>query len=792
MFHRRLLLQWVVLCAVMGALVVRLAQVTLAEGDERLEAAERRLVRRDWSPTIRGRILDRAGRVLAMDRPSYGVAIEYEVLSGAWAERQGRRLARRVYADLWADADEGSREILAAPLIDQYRGVVARSLERIAERTGVGTEVLLERADRVLRRVARMREAVAEARRDRLIAEHLASGRGLTAEDEARLTASADTTIAEETRAHVLVEDLADEAAFTLRQMLSRRVPIATPDRPGSAVDEPVYTELFPGVTIRDATDRVRPFDVIEVAVDRSSLPGPMKGEGVEPVRVTGVGRLVLGTLRSRLYQEDHAARRAAAADPAIDSTGWFTENGTDRGRYIPGDGVGSSGVERAHEHELRGLRGLRTVRLDTGEERAADPVPGRDVRLTIDAMLQARIRAALEPSVGLTTVQPWHGNGGVAEGETLAGAAAVVDIETGQVLALVSTPSPQDDARWEEAPEENAYPAFLDPFVNRAIGVPYPPGSIVKPLMLSAASARGFYRMDRGIVCTGHLLYDRTDVYRCWIYKRYGLTHSATGEPVRAAESVTYSCNIFYYELGRRMGPETIASIYDELGVGSGFSLGIGRAWEGKVGALDGPGDGSDLIISDAILMAMGQGPVTWTPLHAANAYATLARGGAVIAPTIVDDGRGPRVTGQVRFDPAAVEAALEGLYGSVNDTRGTGSTIGFEQGRERIFNAPGVRVWGKTGTAQAPPLMHDPDGEGPEPARVVRSGDHAWFTILVGPEGGGPRYAASVLIEYGGGGGRVAGPVANQVVHALIAEGYLPGGNGRSPGGSLAGGER
>ena len=99
---------------------------------------------------------------------------------------------------------------------------------------------------------------------------------------------------------------------------------------------------------------------------------------------------------------------------------------------------------------------------------------------------------------------------------------------------------------------------------------------------------------------------------------------------------------------------------------------------------------------------------------------------------------------------------------------------------------------MWGKTGTAQAPPLMHDPDGEGPEPARVVRSGDHAWFTILVGPEGGGPRYAASVLIEYGGGGGRVAGPVANQVVHALIAEGYLPGGNGRSPGGSLAGGER
>jgi penicillin-binding protein 2 len=516
-----------------------------------------------------------------------------------------------------------------------------------------------------------------------------------------------------------------------------------------------------------------------------------MRGEGVERVRVTGVGRLVLGTLRGRLYQEDHDARRAAARDPSIDSGGWFTEGGTDRGRYITGDSVGVSGVEGAREHHLRGLRGLRTVRLDTGEERSADPVPGGDVRLTLDAMLQARIRAALEPSVGLTTVQPWHNNGGVAEGETLAGAAAVLDIDTGHVLALVSTPAPQGDARWDEAPPVSAYPGFLDPYVNRAIGVPYPPGSIVKPLMLGAATARGHYRMDRGIVCNGHLLEDRTDVYRCWIYKRYGLSHSATGEPVRAAESVTYSCNIFYYELGRRMGPRTIASIYGELGVGGGLGLGIGRAWDGKVGALDGPGDGSDLGVSDAILMAMGQGPVTWTPLHAANAYATLARGGAVVPPTLVDDGGGPRVVSQAGLSPAAVEAALEGLYGSVNDSRGTGSMISFDEGREEIFNAPGVRVWGKTGTAEASPLLHDPDGEGPAAARVVRAGDHAWFTILVGPEGGGPRYAVSVLIEYGGGGGRVAGPVANQVVHALIAEGYLPGGgDGASGGAPLAGG--
>ena len=782
MFHRRLLLQWVLLCAVIFALTARLAQITVVEGDDRLASAERRLVRRAWSPTIRGSILDREGRVLAMDRPSYGVAIEYGVLSGSWARTQGRRLARRVFADTWPDAAESRRAEMAGPLIDQYEGVVARALDRIAEQTRTDPGVIRSRVGSVLDRVGRMRVSVASARRDRLVKEHLASGRGLTAEDEIRLSAAAETEISEERASHVIVSDLPDDAAFALQRMLSRRVPISVPSRPGSAVAEPVYADLLPGVSIRDATDRVRPFDVIDVGVDRSTLPGPMKGEGVETVRVTGVGRHVLGTLRTRLYADDRAQRRAAAAMPGIGSSRWFTDSGEDRGKYIAGDPIGSSGIERSHEHELRGLRGLTRVRLDTGERWHAAPERGRDVRLTIDAMLQARIRAVLEPSVGLTTVQPWHGNGGVPEGETLAGAAVVIDIDTGHILAMVSTPSPQGDTRWDDAPEESVYPGFLDPHVNRAIAVPYPPGSIVKPLILSEAAARGFYRMDRGIVCTGHLLEDRTDVYRCWIYKRYGSTHSVTGEPVRAAESVTYSCNIFYYELGRRIGPREMVDIYADFGVGTGFDLGIGRSWPGKVGPVSGPGDGSDLGISDAILMAMGQGPVTWTPLHAAQAYATLARGGAVVGPTMIDDGRGPVVTGQARLSPEAVEAALEGLFGSVNDPRGTGSTIGFASGREKIFNAPGVRVWGKTGTAQAPDLSVDPDGKGPESARVVRSGDHAWFAVLVGPEGGVPRYAVSVLIEYGGSGGRVAGPVANQVVHALIAEGYLPGGAGSS----------
>lgn len=109
------------------------------------------------------------------------------------------------------------------------------------------------------------------------------------------------------------------------------------------------------------------------------------------------------------------------------------------------------------------------------------------------------------------------------------------------------------------------------------------------------------------------------------------------------------------------------------------------------------------------------------------------------------------------------------------MNEETGTGHHLLIDNAiKENIFNAAGVKVWGKTGTATAPDLRIDPDGpEGPAPAEVALSGDHSWFVILAGRDR--PRYAIAVMSEYGGSGARVSGPIANQIVHALIAEGYL-----------------
>ena len=171
---------------------------------------------------------------------------------------------------------------------------------------------------------------------------------------------------------------------------------------------------------------------------------------------------------------------------------------------------------------------------------------------------------------------------------------------------------------------------------------------------------------------------------------------------------------------------------------------------------------------------MGIGQGPVSWTPLHAANAYATLARGGVRINPRLIVGQARPEAV-DLGLDQSAVAEALDGLSRAVNDHEGTGNHLTIEgTGEEPIFNTPGVKIWGKTGTAAASPLLGaDPDGEGPDPKQILAAGDHSWFVIMVGRDR--PRYVISVVTDFGGSGGKVSGPIANQIIWALIGEGYL-----------------
>lgn len=771
MFHRRLILLFGTCCCAAAVLVGQTARLTIVQGEKLRKEAESKLVRHSWIPTTRGRIFDRNGRLLAIDRPAYNLAVTFPVLTGEWARKQAEKQAEAEAGDRWESL---SKEAQASATL-QWRTYFDRQVEamwrELCDQTGVDRAELDQRIGEVVARVDRMQQSVVDARRNKAIRAMQDSGRPLDDAALEDIERRINTPIAERASAHVVFPDVSDEVAFRCLRMVEQEVPVGN--------EEVRSVPRLPGLEVIDATERVYPLDGTTVEMDSGTLPEAIRGDGTVTLEVTGLASHVIGRTRVGPTREDEDARHALLESDAAFADRVRSVDGTDRGRYFGRDIVGISGIEGSHESELRGLRGLRTVHLDTGAVEQSDPSPGSDVHLTLDVMLQARVRAAMDPQFGLAQVQPWHANELLPTGTPLYGAAVVLDIDRAEILAMVSTPTVPRDG-FEETPEMRRFIAENTPYVNRAIAKPYPPGSIAKAIILCGAVKQGVHDLNRGIVCTGHLLPDQPNLFRCWIYKHYNMTHSPDGRPLMAPEALMRSCNIFFYTLGQRLGPTRIAEVYHWFGVGDAFGLGLGSEWPGQIGLMGSSvGDGSDLQIQDAILMGIGQGPVTWTPMHAADAYATLARAGYRIKPRLIVDGSQSMDVVDLGLSRRAVSDAMEGLRLSVNDQNGTGHHLTYQiegiSRREPIFNVPGVDVWGKTGTATAPDLRADPDGDGPLPEEVVRSGDHSWFVVLVGPEGQGPRYAIAVVMDYAGSGGRVSGPITNQIIWALRAEGYL-----------------
>lgn len=831
MFQRRVLLLGVLMLSAFVLLGARLAWMTGVMGAQYRAQASQRLVTETWLPTVRGTIYDRKGRVLASDRASYDIAVDYRVLAGQWVyrDRNGRahgiemrtyatRLARRANPKVW-DTLGGQRQ---GEIIDRFERALRQRVDAmygyIAAVTDTPLEELMARRNEILGRVGTMKAEYTARTRAREIEKHERRGYVPNASDLARIERIAAQPIAEEVGAHTLVANVSDELGFTVLRQSARTAPIVsrvgqTPPDPQTHDNEPADTSamlepVLPGLSVIDTTKRISPYDTLQIKIERSSFPPPLQSDGFVVLEERDVGRMLLGSMREGLQAEDVQRREQALDDDEELATRSETEKGTDRGRYFHSDRIGRTGIERAYEDHLRGLRGVSVENLQSGEVREIPSTPGRDLHLTLDIMLQARVRAILDPRLGLTRVQPWHHNEQplyTPVGTELDAAVVVLEVATGDILAMVSTPVPPGDGDWStlgiDSDEQlRRYNAIHSPWVNKAIAKPYPPGSVAKAAVLTEAAKRGVYHEGERIEATGYLLPGQPNKFRSWIYKQNpGVTHKdQLGHDPNDVEALMVSSNVFFFTLGRRLGPKEIAAAYRDYGVGTAYNLGVGGEWPGSIGALNGPNDGSDLNLDDATLMGIGQGPVTWTPLHAADAFATIARQGYRISPRLVRDGRAPEVH-DIGLPSWSVRDALEGLHEVVTNVRfGTGRAIRYDQlGSEAvpIFNAPGVRVWGKTGTATAPALLFDPDktpeGNGPAQPEVVRMGDHSWFLTLVGPEGGSPQYAIAVIVDYAGSGGRVSGPINNQVIHALIEEGYLPRTGQKVPGGAYVGAE-
>ena len=738
MFQRRVLV--LAACAVFVNLILlaQLVRLAIVEGDQHHAVAQSRLHVQTWLPTWRGSIFDRKGRLLAEDRPAYDVAVSYDSITGVWIEQRAARSARaEVGRDRWNMLGPEARE----SLIEQHRAPFAEVIDSmwvtLAEADGSSVAEIELVGNQIKGKVQHMAAVVWDRQRQR---------------HEERFSDASDRPgfrqrpIAEQEAFHVVLPNISDSQAVTVQRFAD------------------THPEL---VQVRYARVRVRPEQSHAISVDSATLPRGMQDVAVRSADLEEVGLQVLGGVRQGVWEEDMRRRPFRSGDTGA----------VDIGGYLLDDEVGDSGLERAWEDWLRGSRGSIARRRDRDEETRVDPVPGNDLHTTLDIALQARVEFILSDASGLLTVQSWHGDTGLEKGRSLNAAAVILDIKTGEVLAMASAPNVSTVNDMSPVDRE-----IRSPWVQRPVEAVYPPGSIVKPMVLAAAVMEGEHDLGAPITCAGHHYPGRRDIARCWIYRpRYDL---ATHGDLHADEALARSCNCFFYELGSRLGADRLADWLEYFGAGRRLDTGLssqGHAAVESAGSLPDAEEINRLQRSgeadfEAVMLAIGQGRFAWTPLHAANAFAILARGGQRLTPTLVSGVRGQLDSEDRVIDQRIVDVVLEGLESAVTANHGTGSRVRYGPGDyDRIFNVEPTRIWGKTGTAQAPPMPSDLDGDGAlDEHERIEGLHHAWFVGMAGVEH--PEYALAVLVEHGGSGGRVAGPIANQLIRALMNEGYLP----------------
>lgn len=414
-----------------------------------------------------------------------------------------------------------------------------------------------------------------------------------------------------------------------------------------------------------------------------------------------------------------------------------------------PGDIVGKASLERAWDAELRGMSGGEQVEVDALGRRVRvlkeEPdTPGDNLTLTLDADLQEVAERAL--------------------GEA-AGAVVALDPRNGEVLVLASHPAYDPNlfargiqrAEWRELVQDR-----LHPLANRAVQGQYPPGSTFKIAVATAALDSGLVSPSWSVFCGGGLQFGG-HYFHCWRKGGHGT--------IRLHDAIVQSCDVYFYQVGQRLGVDLIADYARRLGLG--LPTGI-RLEHEKTGTIPDTAwkrkrFGQPWFAGETLSVAIGQGYVTATPLQMAQLAAMVANGGVRYRPHYVlrveaPDGTvkreiEPEILGDAHLKPGVLDQIRSAMRDVVMTDRGTA----------RKARVAGVEVAGKTGTAQAvggdAAAKRDPRGRK----------DHAWFIAFAPVEH--PEIAIAVLVEHAGEhGGTVAAPIAQQVLERYFTRGSAP----------------
>ena len=416
----------------------------------------------------------------------------------------------------------------------------------------------------------------------------------------------------------------------------------------------------------------------------------------------------------------------------------------------IPRFQIGKTGVEAKLEADLRGVAGAKRIEVNAAgrvmREIGRQPsTPGADIQLTVDADLQnfAQVRMRDESA-----------------------AAVVMDVASGDLLSVASAPTfdPNLFVRGISSADYGALTANpYRPLATKSVQGAYPPGSTFKMMVALAALEAGVVDADDAVYCGGYTQLGNRR-FHCW--KRGGHGN------VRLTDSLTRSCDVYYYEMAQRAGIDRIAEMARRFGLGEAFDLPMSAVRDGimpdmawKMAAY-----GQSWRVGDSLNASIGQGYVLATPLQLAVMSARIAAGRAVM-PRLVRsvDGVAVPIAEAPSLGVSAESLALvrQGMHDVSNAPGGTA-------GRSRIVGD--WKMAGKTGTSQVRNIT------AAERAAGVTSNadlpwerrDHALFVCYAPYDA--PRVAVSVVVEHGGGGSTAAAPIARDILLYALHGGVPP----------------
>lgn len=407
----------------------------------------------------------------------------------------------------------------------------------------------------------------------------------------------------------------------------------------------------------------------------------------------------------------------------------------------VPGFKIGKSGLERAYDYKLQGKSGtvklevnaygrvMKEIEHDSGEQ-------GDSLHLTVDSRLQ---KAAYE-----------------AFGEQ-SGAAVVLDVRTGEILAMVSTPS-FDPNLFTNGISYKHWNDLLNnertPLIDKAVSGQYSPGSTFKIVVALAALEAGAIDADTHYYCAGGMEIGNIR-FHCWNHYGHG--------SLNVVEALKYSCDIFFYETALRVGVEKIREMALKLGLGEVLNVGLdnekgglipSKSWKkSRFDTQWAPGDSANT--------GIGQGYVLVTPMQLVTMLSRVVNGGYKVTPTFIKSQTSTKPK-RLNISTRNIELVKQGMFEVVNGVGGTA--------KKAKFNLDGIKMGGKTGTTQVRRITMKERRSGIRNDSQLpwKLRNHAWFMGFTPTDN--PRYAVAVIVEHGSSGSGVAAPIASKILQKAL----------------------